>query len=557
MFDGIETCEKGLGLPAVVRSLDFRRIEALPRRRWWDADAEQLEQVCQAATDYLKRSGGTMKLRPIQAAALQELAQWKGLFGPVPVGEGKTLITLLAPLAVDAERPLLLLPAQLRDQTRLKVLPEMLPHWKLPARLDIISYEELSLEKNAKMLERLSPDLIICDEVHYLKNPRSGRTRRVSRYMKAHPDTIFVGLSGTITTHSLMDYWHIIQWALKPHRAPMPMQYLEAKEWALALDERVVDLDRRGPGALMRFAEPGETARQGYRRRLVETPGVVTTKHERLGTSLVLRRRGVSLPPAVKEVIDRLHSTWETPDGRIVKEAVDLWRLTREMVCGFYYRWDPEPPLDWMHARQAWAAYVREILRTNQRGLDTELQVWGECARMQRPPPAWSDWVAAKDTFKPNSVPTWLSDYLVDDVGEWLDTNDGIAWVEHRAFGARLAGKSFQYYGAGDSRILEGAGPVAASVAAHSTGKNLQQWSRNLVVCPPSGGKRWEQLLGRTHRPGQLEDEVLCDVYLHHQALEDAFKAALADAVYIEETLGQPQRLLYSAKTFTLEEARW
>lgn len=38
----------------------------------------------------LKTPRGTMRLRPIQAIALAEIGMYGGLFGPIPVGEGKT-----------------------------------------------------------------------------------------------------------------------------------------------------------------------------------------------------------------------------------------------------------------------------------------------------------------------------------------------------------------------------------------------------------------------------------------------------------------------------------
>ena len=103
------------------------------------------------------------------------------------------------------------------------------------------------------------------------------------------------------------------------------------------------------------------------------------------------------------------------------------------------------------------------------------------------------------------------------------------------------------YFGAGDSRILDWKGPCVASIAAHGTGKNLQHWSSNLVVIPPTSGQVWEQLLGRTHRQGQQEDTVTAEVYLHHAAYEASMSQAFADA--LQDTLGNQQRLLYCDNT--------
>lgn len=96
------------------------------------------------------------------------------------------------------------------------------------------------------------------------------------------------------------------------------------------------------------------------------------------------------------------------------------------------------------------------------------------------------------------------------------------------------------------AQILDARGPVIASWHAHGEGKNLQHWSKNLFVAPPSSGKTWEQVLGRTHRAGQQADEVVADVWLHAEELRASFIQARADARYIEATLGSRQKLCYA-----------
>lgn len=66
---------------------EFQRIRELPRRVWTPDESERL---AEEMTQVLKTPKGTMKLRPIQAVALAEVATYGGLFGPIPVGEGKT-----------------------------------------------------------------------------------------------------------------------------------------------------------------------------------------------------------------------------------------------------------------------------------------------------------------------------------------------------------------------------------------------------------------------------------------------------------------------------------
>jgi len=234
IFDGIKQDDTAMGLfkngyrKRVVRSQDFQRIAGIPRR----IVAEPvLSTTITGWTEALKTRAGTQRLWPLQIRALEEAAVVGGGFFPLAVGAGKTLPSLLLPRVLQAKRPLLLVPAQLREQTINFVLPVLNKHWKLPDNLTIHSYSELSLIKNCDLLDDLHPDLIIADECHKLKNPRCARTRRFMRYFREYPDTMFVGLSGTITRKSLRDYAHLIKLALKDN-SPLPHKWGELAEWA-------------------------------------------------------------------------------------------------------------------------------------------------------------------------------------------------------------------------------------------------------------------------------------------------------------------------------------
>jgi len=530
----------------VQRTSEFARIEALPRRDWRDIDYTRIvnEEI----------AVGDLRLWPIQCAALAEIALHRGAFLPIGVGQGKAFISLLAPVVLEAERPVLFVPAALRDQTLDHVLPLMRRHFRLHPRLRVIGYSELSLAKNSEMLERFEPDVVVLDECHAVKDKGTGRTRRLVRYFREHPETVCVAMSGTVSSRSLKDFAHILQWCLKD-RAPLPRSWRELSVWADAIDEGVADDARAAPGALAVFCRDGENVRQGFRRRLVETPAVVASKEDDLGVSLRIQRLAVEVPENVRAALAKLRNTWETPNGDIVTEAVDLWRHARELALGFWYRWDPPAPREWMDARREWKKYVRETLKNNKRGLDTELQVWNECqAADNRPvhfdcPKVWKDWRDIKDTFKPRSIAEWVNDFALRYCGEWMQEG-GIVWTEQVAFGERLAKPRFSgrtYHGAGDVSILTTTALVIiASISAHGQGKNLQRYSRNLITAPPSSGKVWEQLLGRTHRQGQTSDEVTVDVMLHAPELEAAFAQARSDAGYLEDALGNRQKLNYA-----------
>lgn len=536
--------KENLGYRAVVtQSGEFRRVQALPRRDW----KQEVLKYVRPLNAMLKTEVGTMDLHLIQVAALVDIGLYEGAFLPIGVGQGKALISLLAPVVLDAQNPLLIVPAALREQTLQHVIPNMRKHWKLHPNLKVVGYSELSLAKNKDFLLDLKPDVIILDECHYVKNKPAGRTKRMIRYFREYPNTKCIAMSGTIASKSLRDWAHIAEWALGPY-TPVPMRWHELSDWADALDVGIPNQSRVSPGALMHFCDPGENARQGFRRRMVETPGVVASEADELGVSLRISSiKNVVLPAGVQSAIDKTKNTWETPNGDIITEAVELWRHLQELSLGFWYRWEPTAPKAWMQARREWKKYVRETLKHNRRGLDTELQVWNECAAAQTLP-EWQNWKRLKDTFKINTVAEWLDDFALRQCADWLHKNGGICWVNHRAFGQKLAEHSgLTYYGAGDYSILDTKErAIIASIRAHGEGKNLQQFANNLVVCPPSSGKTWEQLLGRTHREGQGEDTVYCDVFLHTADFEKAFEKAREEAVYLEDTYGNKQKLNYA-----------
>jgi hypothetical protein len=149
----------------------------------------------------------------------------------------------------------------------------------------------------------------------------------------------------------------------------------------------------------------------------------------------------------------------------------------------------------------------------------------------------------------------WLDEYLVKDAIEWAREHKGILWYDHVEFANRLevivkrqkfdlpifrGGKV-----ASETIILEkGKRPIAASIAAHGEGKNLQHaFSESLMVHPPSSGKTWEQVMGRTHRVGQRANVVSLWVYRHHEILRDAIESARLNARYAEQITGAKQRL--------------
>ena len=525
---------------AVKNTAELRRILSLPER-----DADQTgEAIAGPLTDMLKKTEGTMKLRPLQALALAEALDRDGAVIMLPVGYGKTLVTYLMPkLFPDVKKPLLLIPAKLREKTRIE-FAELREHWKGSDNLEVLSYEMVSTRP--EILSEIAPDMIIADECQKLKNPKSGVTKRLYRYCKNAESMVFIPLSGTITTRSFVDWWHLQFWALGPERSVLPNDFRETVTWSEALDEKVKI--RRPVGALTEFADaPDENhiynkIREGFGRKIRNVEGIISAHADDLGISLLIDRVTSPTSAAVADALKVLIERWETPDGTELNEAADFWRHAVELSQGFYYRWKEGAPAEWLEKRSACSSYIRGVLARS-RTLDTPGQVFSDRADSG----AVREWLEIKPTYTPETEAVWISKNLLDNVSRF----GGAIWVEHVAVGEALERNYGIPYYRQEAKTAQrrhiydhDSGPAALSIAACSEGLNLQaKFSNNLVLSPPSSGARWEQMLGRTHRQGQTEDEVTVIVLTQTQTTQKNFAQARADAEYIERITGQQQKL--------------
>lgn len=596
----------------VGNSADLERILALPRReRPSDsvlmARADELKlrfgkpnAQCECRTRFHRRCADS--LLPVQAWALHEAETVGGILGPIGVGHGKTLLDLLTPMVVGAKTAVLLLPPNLKTQLLEIDWHYYAQHWHLPNLaggrfyvpgrpfLHVVAFSELSGAKSSDLLARLQPDVLVVDEAHSVRNRTAARTKRFLRFLKDSPATKLFAWSGTLTARSIKDYAHLSAHALH-NGSPAPLHYPTVEEWAAHLDP----LEFRAPaGALARFGGDRRDAREGYRQRVGSTPGVISSGDSAsCQASLTVTERPLQVPEVIKKHLRDLDETWARPDGEELVDALSKARCARELSCGFFYRWrwprkEPVPVIErWLEARKAWHKELRERLKTGGTHMDSPLLVtkaalrWqdgythierdahGNETRRAIPPKTrngplptwdsefWPEWRVVRDTAKPETEAVWLHDYAVEDSSRWLDEGPGLLWYEFGGYMERLAalrGRGATVYAGpgkeGDATVLglRGDERVIASIRSHGTGKNLQQFSRNLVANPPSDGATWEQLLGRTHRQGQLADEVTVEVYRHTPALADAVERARDLSEYIEGTLGAKQRLASVAK---------
>lgn len=562
---------------------EFRRIDALPRRPPPDPRDPTLHQLADEFTALFKTPNGQQRIRHVQALALHDLGTMHGLFAPIGTGDGKTLISLLAAELVDSVRPALLLPAGLAKKTHGE-LKDYARHWRVPTHVRIFSYDMLGRQGGARDLEVYKPDLIIADEVHRLKNRNAAVTRRVERYMTAHPTTMFVALTGTMMRKSLHEFAHILRWCLKG-RAPVPESEAELAEWAQALDDTfdVFDLRQLRPGVLLSWATPEDArdttdenviARRGFRRRLEETPGIVASLGTGEAVDATITIRAIEYPVSATTTrhFTKLREEQLTPDDWGPLEPVDVWRHARELALGFHYVWDPRPPEEWRQARRAWHAFVRAVLQQS-KVLDSESQVAAACEAGHLPDAALRRWRAIEPAFVVNQKAVWHDTSALDTCVAWLDGGPGLVWTEHTFFARRLSELTgVPYYGAKgldpDGRSVEHATPGASaivSIDANREGRNLQKlWHRNLITCPPDGWDAWQQTIARTHRPGQLRDEVIVDVLLGCAEHDRAVRRALEGASTIRDTVGTRSKLLEAQLDWPSEDevaswrgARW
>jgi hypothetical protein len=545
-----------------------------------------------------------LELNAEQAWALRELGRVGGLVGFLPVGSGKTILGILAPLAVPGVKTAVLL---VKSDQRLhyrRAWQRLREHFRVPSlvmddggepmivngapTLHVIPYSKLSRPESTKLLEGLKPDMIVADEVHSIADRKSARTLRFLRYMGSRQGVKFAGWSGTLLDKSIRSMAHISAHALGTD-SPVPINPNNVEAWCAVMDpspqpdrtsgtakaiykafgEKTYD----NPVELI-IGNPVSAVREGFRARLAKTPGVITSKTISATASITMRERKVEVPDNVKHALTSVR-TWLRPDGEELVEAVEQARCVREVASGFYYHWvfgdEPRDLIEeWFAKRKAFNRELREKIQEGREFLDSRLLCEKAAERaMQKPPyegelptwwsPCWPSWRDVRDKVKHDQRARWIDDFLARDAAEWAKEHRGIVWCLSSAFGQRVAQLSgLPYHGGGpgaEERILaeKGDRSIIVSMKAHSEGRDGLQlkFSNQLIAEMPAGGKAWGQMLGRLCRRGQQADEIETWVYLHYHEAKDALRRALTQSEYVEEMT--PTESLLSAADITFD----
>lgn len=590
----------------VDKPSEIARICALPKRvSFVDTPAAQVADW----TPYLAKPGCEYTLKPVQSAALAELYNTGGLFGPIGVGHGKTLIALLAPTVLRADVAVIFTKANNVEQMSREWM-RMREHFHLRTAY-VRSYDSLSRRTGSTFLEdvyKSQPNMVIvADEAHLIANPAATRTMRIVRFLRAHVDVKFVALSGTMTSRTIKQFHHLLRFALSRTGAPVPCNKADLEQLA-----SVIDADGRGGEADFEWAKPLCThmgvsyptfglnedrrtaVRTAYRLRMEATQGVIATASMSTGCSLEIITvdskenpdyiAPVIMPDNVKEAIKQAETLELDPDGKPLMDFQPAV-FERRLAEGFFYRWvwpGGVPDKEWLEARKEWARHVRAELRNNATdGYDSPLLVGNQVVREIHADPssvrvpgsihaALLAWAAVRKRPEPPTEAVWLSDYLLQHALTLCDTgiaNAVLLWVSSMASAEKLELISMQPPNRHAVRHIRPFGQVGyldvvragrqppekpkakitvLSERSHGDGHNMQSWAEMVYLSPSCSGKIWDQSLGRSHRQGQSADCVTAHVYAHCPQYRDALRKALRQARYMQETIGNPHRLLFA-----------
>jgi hypothetical protein len=442
------------------------------------------------------------RLLPLQARGLAAFLDTGRLVGVIPVGKGKTFLSMLIASIGHEQNPssrsLLLIPPSIYEQFWLRDLPEArrklaiavpwlglgnatlqkrraLAATKRPGCY-VLPYSCLSTKDTQELLDTIDPDLVIADEAQALRgDPEdSAKNKRFWSWVERRKTPARGAvMSGTLTTTTPMDYYRILRWVLGP-ACPLPRTVVEATAWAACLRSDAEDplpadkveqltplLEWAGRTTGKPLWSNVDGVRAAYQTRLLTIPGVVASDGEQIGTSIEVRNTPAEQTSGwdqLQKHLFELGNDGRSPNGEVLKFGIEIHNAYRELSAGFYYRrfWDEAHPLAaeakacWK-AEQAYAVKLNEWFRScrvPRKGLDTPMLVGnyhekhGAMPDQEELYDLWCEWkeLQREDLPERQSEPVWICDYKIRHAVEWAKAHKpgGIIWVWHRAVANRV-----------------------------------------------------------------------------------------------------------------------
>ena len=578
----------------------MQRIISLPRTG--EVSPERLEQLSKENVLAPAFEQG-FRLLSDQANGIHSYLETETGFFSIKVGGGKTGLCMLIASHFHRKYPqakcLLLIPASVYAQFWLEDLPWARKHLAITVpwyglgkstqkkRLTlakcgrpgayVLPYSCLSTEDTIEVLRCIDASLVIADEAQNLRG-KSAKAKRWWSFVRKHSPA-GVAMSGTLTGKSLMEYHSLIRWCLQGN-SPVPSTKVDAVKWANMIDsgaEEPSDEELAEIAPLLRWANTTHDTkgiREAFKTRLLTAPGFHTSGDKELGVSLEISNKPApGATPAYLEMVKKVQERWQHPSGDVISYGIELHSCLRELSAGFYYEryWDEDHPLVGQ-AKERWELgqeYYKELRDFfgqtiyPREGLDTPMAVGkyhSDHGRIQSAPDLydlWSEWRALDRPDLPDrlSRPVRVDDYKIKAAVRWARAlkGGGILWVIHKAVGVwlmeelRKAKVPCRKKGSGDE-WLRGDGSNAyvcvASIDAHGTGKNLQDFEHQYIVQWPRSATQCEQLIGRTHRTGQQADRLVINTNLTSDWDHEQMSCTIQDTVYVAETMGGRRKLL-------------
>lgn len=537
-------------LRAVVKA-DLQRLLSLPEKLPVSEDEEA--QIREA----FEKTG---RLKQAQVEMLVEAGRTGGLLAKAPVGAGKTLVTACLPrvMGIPGARTVLLVPASLVQKTQddFQALAKSFD-FDPPAR--ILSYESISRDKGWADLQANLPELIILDEAHKVAVTTT-RGKRLRRLIVKQNINV-AALSGSLDRATLTTQAGIAGLALGL-KSPFPLDrtstiYLDsqahrnytAREYWHS--PKAVAFCEAWLGLLPRDHESRQVVvRERLSEFLATRAGVYAPEEVYSETPLSVRERDFRTSPAIIAAQHHLEQFWEDPDGNQVLGPPQVADMMIQLQQGFFYRevWPEAVPQEYVQkykqAKSEWSSRVRVYIQAGGR-YDSPGLV-RRAVRDGRSVP--DDLAQAAETWEefargpqPRTETVWVDESRLEALATSLETEPPtLVWFHHTAplHWAKARGLNVCFAG----ETPEPGKTIWLGLNAHGTGKNLQPWARNVVFSYQATAHLHEQVLGRTHRPGQTEP--VFTVYNTAGRLQAVFDKLLRDTHVMKQNAGRMPKLL-------------